>query len=72
MQDYAFSNFAPIDGQRYPNKYAAADTESASQDGNGDDPAKYIAEILAMPGKNFQEQTYYMGRYVPKTIPLAL
>ena len=59
MQDYAFSNFAPIDGQRYPNKYAAADTESASQDGNGDDPAKYIAEILAMPGKNFQEQTYY-------------
>ena len=59
IQDYAFSNFAPIDGQRYPNKFAAADTESASQDSNGDDPAKYIDEILAMPGKNFQEQTYY-------------
>ena len=59
IQDYAFSTFAPIDGQRYPNKFPAADTESASQDGNGDDPAKYIAEILAMPGKNFQEQTYY-------------
>ena len=59
IQDYAFSNFAPIDGQRYPNKFPAAETESASQDGNGDDPAKYIAEILAMPGKNFQEQTYY-------------
>ena len=69
MQDYAFSNFAPIDGQRYPNKYAAADTESASQDGNGDDPAKYIAEILAMPGKNFQEQTYYslLSLGVPST-----
>ena len=59
MQDYAFSNFAPIDGQRYPHKFAAAETSSASQDGNGDDPAKYIDEILAMPGKNFQEQTYY-------------
>ncbi len=59
MQDYAFSNFAPIDGQRYPHKFPAAETESASQDGNGDDPAKYIDEILAMPGKNFQEQTYY-------------
>ena len=59
IQDYAFSNFAPIDGQRYPNKFAAADTESASQDSNGDDPAKYIAEILDMPGSNFQEQTYY-------------
>ena len=59
MQDYGFSNFAPIDGQRYPHKFAAAETSSASQDGNGDDPAKYIDEILAMPGKNFQEQTYY-------------
>ena len=49
FQDYCFSNFAPIDGQRYPNK---------SSDPNGDDPAKYIDEILAMPGKNFQEQTY--------------
>ena len=49
FQDYCFSNFAPIDGQRYPNK---------ASDKNGDDPAKYIDEILAMPGKNFQEQTY--------------
>ena len=49
FQDYCFSNFAPIDGQRYPNK---------SSDPNGDDPAKYIDEILAMPGKNYQEQTY--------------
>ena len=49
FQDYCFSNFAPIDGQRYPNK---------SSDKNGDDPAKYIDEILAMPGSNFQEQTF--------------
>ena len=49
FQDYVFSNFSPIDGQRYPNK---------PSDPNGDDPAKYIDEILAMPGKNFQEQTY--------------
>ena len=49
FQDYCFSNFAPIDGQRYPNK---------PSDPNGDDPAKYIDEILAMPGENFQEQTY--------------
>ena len=49
FQDYCFSNFAPIDGQRYPNK---------PSDPNGDDPAKYIDEILAMPGKNYQEQSY--------------
>ena len=49
FQDYCFSNFAPIDGQRYPNN---------PNDTNGDDPAKYIDEILAMPGKNYQEQTY--------------
>ena len=49
FQDYCFSNFAPIDGQRYPNK---------PSDPNGDDPAKYIDEILAMPGANYQEQTY--------------
>ena len=49
FQDYCFSNFAPIDGQRYPNK---------PSDPNGDDPAKYIDEILAMPGENYQEQTY--------------
>ena len=49
FQDYCFSNFSPIDGQRYPNK---------PSDPNGDDPAKYIDEILAMPGKNYQEKTY--------------
>ena len=59
MQDYGFSNFASIGGQRYPHKFPAATTSSASRDDNGDDPAKYIDEILAMPGKNFQEQTYY-------------
>ena len=49
FQDYCFSNFAPIDGLRYPNK---------ASDPNGDDPAKYIDEILAMPGATYQEQTY--------------
>ncbi len=49
FQDYCFSNFAPIDGQRYPHK---------ANDTNGDDPAKYIDEILAMPGATYQEQTY--------------
>ncbi len=49
FQDYTFSNFAPIDGQRYPNK---------PSDPNGDDPAKYIDEILAMPGTTYQEQTF--------------
>ena len=49
FQDYCFSNFAPIDGQRYPNK---------PSDPNGDDPAKYIDEIKKMPGANYQEQTY--------------
>ena len=51
IQDYCMSNFAPINGQRYPHKHAS------STDGNGDDPAKYIDEILAMPGANFQEKT---------------
>ena len=50
IQDYAFSNFGKIDGQRYAHK---------TPDNNGDDCAKYIDEILAMPGKNFQEQTIY-------------
>ena len=49
MQDYCFSNFAPIDGKRYPNK---------PSDPNGDDCAKYVDEILAMPGETYQEQTY--------------
>ena len=50
IQDYAFSNFGKIDGQRYAHK---------ESDPNGDDCAKYVDEILAMPGKNFQEQTIY-------------
>ena len=49
IQDYGFSNFSPIDNQRYPHK---------TPDNNGDDIAKYIDEILALPGNNFQEQTY--------------
>ena len=49
IQDYGFSNFSPIDNQRYPGK---------TPDNNGDDIKKYIDEILAMPGTNFQEQTY--------------
>ena len=50
FQDYCFSNFAPIDGQRYANK---------PNDTNGDDPAKYIEEIKKMPGANYQEKTYH-------------
>ena len=49
IQDYGFSNFSPIDNQRYPGK---------PNDTNGDDIKKYIDEILALPGANFQEQTY--------------
>ena len=49
IQDYGFSNFSPIDNQRYPGK---------TPDNNGDDIKKYIDELLALPGKNFQEQTY--------------
>ena len=49
IQDYGFSNFSPIDNQRYPGK---------TPDNNGDDIKKYIDEILAMPGSNFQEQTF--------------
>ena len=49
IQDYGFSNFSPIDNQRYPGK---------TPDNNGDDIKKYIDEILSMPGSNFQEQTY--------------
>ena len=52
LQDYCFSNFAPIGGQRYPGIHRN-DT-----DGNGDDPAKYIDEIINMPGTNFQEKVY--------------
>ena len=49
IQDYGFSNFSPIDNQRYPGK---------TPDNNGDDIKKYIDEILSMPGTNFQESTY--------------
>ena len=49
IQDYCFSNFAPIDNQRYPGK---------TPDNNGDDIKKYIDELLALPGENFQEQAY--------------
>ena len=49
FQDYVFSNFSPIDGQRYANK---------PDDPNGDDPAKYIEEIKKMPGATYQEKTY--------------
>ena len=49
LQDYGFSNFGKIGGQRYANK---------PSDPDGDDCAKYVDEILKMPGENFQEQTY--------------
>ena len=49
IQDYCFSNFAPIDNQRYPGK---------TPDNNGDDIKKYIDELLALPGETFQEKTY--------------
>ena len=49
IQDYCYSNFAPIDNQRYPGK---------TPDNNGDDIKKYIDELLALPGETFQEKTY--------------
>ena len=49
IQDYGFSNFSPIDNQRYPHK---------PNDTNGDDIAKYIDEFLSLPGETFQEQVY--------------
>ena len=55
IQDYGFSNFAPIDNQRYPNK---------PNDTNGDDIVKYIDELLALPGANFQEQVYLALRMI--------
>ena len=55
IQDYGFSNFSPIDNQRYPGK---------TPDNNGDDIKKYIDEILALPGANFQEQTYLALRMI--------
>ena len=55
VQDYGFSNFAPIDNQRYPHK---------TPDNNGDDIAKYLDEILALPGETFQEQVYLALRMI--------
>lgn len=55
IQDYGFSNFAPIDNQRYPNK---------PNDTNGDDIVKYIDEIINLPGANFQEKTYLALRMI--------
>ena len=55
IQDYGFSNFAPIDNQRYPNK---------PNDTNGDDIVKYIDELLALPGANFQEKVYLALRMI--------
>ena len=49
LQDYGFSNFGNIGGQRYANK---------PSDPDGDDCAKYVDEILKMPGATFQEQMY--------------
>lgn len=55
LQDYGFSNFAPIDNQRYPHK---------TPDNNGDDIAKYIDELLALPGETFQQQVYLALRMI--------
>ena len=55
IQDYGFSNFAPIDKQIYPGK---------TPDNNGDDIKKYIDELLALPGANFQEQVYLALRMI--------
>ena len=55
LQDYLFSNFAPIDNQRYPHK---------ESDPNGDDIAKYIDAIKELPGANFQEQVYLALRMI--------
>lgn len=45
-QDYLFSNFGKIGSQR------------VIGNGDRDDIANYMAEIIAMPGNNFQEKTY--------------
>ena len=55
VQDYGFSNFAPINNQRYPHK---------TPDENGDDIAKYLDEILALPGETFQQQVYLALRMI--------
>ena len=55
IQDYCFSNFAPIDNQRYPGK---------TPDNNGDDIKKYIDELINLPGSNFQEKVYLALRMI--------
>ena len=55
LQDYGFSNFGKIGGQRYSNK---------PSDPDGDDCAKYVDEILKMPGANWQEQCYNALRQI--------
>ena len=55
LQDYLFSNFAPIDNQRYPHK---------SSDPNGDDIAKYIDALLELPGDTFQQKVYLALRMI--------
>ena len=55
LQDYLFSNFAPIDNQRYPGK---------TPDNNGDDIKKYIDELIALPGATFQEKVYLALRMI--------
>ena len=55
LQDYLFSNFAPIDNQRYPHK---------SSDPNGDDIAKYIDALQELPGSTWQEKVYLALRMI--------
>ena len=55
LQDYLFSNFAPIDNQRYPHK---------SSDPNGDDIAKYIDALQELPGSTFQQKVYLALRMI--------
>ena len=55
LQDYLFSNFAPIDNQRYPHK---------SSDPNGDDIAKYIDALQELPGSTWQQKVYLALRMI--------
>ena len=55
LQDYLFSNFAPIDNQRYPHK---------ASDPNGDDIAKYIDALQELPGSTWQQKVYLALRMI--------
>ena len=55
LQDYLFSNFAPIDNQRYPHK---------QNDTNGDDIAKYIDALQELPGSTWQQKVYLALRMI--------